>query len=326
MAGHEPRLVPIGVIGDFYLTAHGLFLKMTRMVNRSLGYRILQRLTALVERRSQKSLIVGAVLLTVLLGWLDFQTGVEIHFLLLYLIPIFFGSWFVSKRVGIHLAFFASLVWFVVDLLGGRSYSSAWIAYWNLLMRTGVFVLFAITQAQLRAKLDELSKLASHDFLTGLPNGHAFYQLTAKEMDRAFGLEPMTLACIDISGFKWVNHRFGYPMGDQMMCAIAHTIKQHAPRPDLVGRLGGTSFAILLPNAGSDAASLILQRVQNALNDERRKFSQPLTFFISAVACTKAPRTLAELMYEADAQMTRMRGGKRDSLQIARVDELPALN
>ena len=296
------------------------------MKNPLLGQRIIQRVTAFAERRSQKTLIAYAVALTILLGFLDFQTGVEIHFLLLYLVPIFLGGWFVSREVGVCLALFASVVWFVVDLLGGRSYSSAWIAHWNLLMRTGVFVLFAITQAQLRAKLDELSRLASHDFLTGLPNGHAFYQLTAKEMDRAFGLEPMTLACVDISGFKWINHRFGYPMGDQMMCTIAHTIKQHVPRPDLVGRMGGTSFAILLPNAGSDAASLILQRVQNGLNDERRKFSQPLTFFISAVACTKAPRTLAELMHEADAQMTRMRGGKRDSLQIARVDDLPALN
>jgi len=314
------------VIGQFYLTAQQRLLTMTRMKNRSFGYRVLHPLTAFIERRSQKTMIAYAISITGLLGFLDFHTGVEIHFLLLYLIPIFLGSWFVSQEIGVYLAFFASMVWFAVDSLGGRSYSSAWIAYWNLLMRTGVFVLFAITQSQLRVRLDELSKLASHDFLTGLPNGHAFYQLTAKEMDRAFGLEPMTLACVDISGFKWINHRFGYPMGDQMMCAIAHTIKQHVPRPDLVGRLGGTSFAILLPNAGSDAASLILQRVQNALNDERRKFSQPLTFFISAVACNRAPRTLAELMHEADAQMTRMRGGKRDSLQIARVDELPALN
>lgn len=250
----------------------------------------------------------------------------EIHFLPLYLVPIFVGSWFVSRGAGVCLAVFGSLVWFAIDAIGGRFYSSVWIAYWNLLMRTSVFILFAIMQAQLRAKLNELSKLASHDFLTGLPNGHAFYQLTAKEMDRAFGLEPMTLACVDISGFKWINHRFGYPMGDQMICKIAHTIKQHVPRSELVGRMGGTSFAILLPNVASDAANLILQRLHDALNDERRKFSQPLTFFISAIACTKAPRTLAELMHEADAHMTRMKGGKRDSLQIAKVDNLPALN
>ncbi len=257
---------------------------------------------------------------------LDYMTGVEIHFLLLYLVPIFIGSWFISKEAGIALAIFTSLIWFIAHFLAGRSYSSVWIAYWNFLMRTAAFTLFAITQAQLRAKLTDLSHLASRDFLTGLPNGHAFYQLTAKEMDRAFGVEPMTLVCIDITGFKWVNHRFGYPAGDHMMCTIAHTLRQNVPRSDLVGRLGGTSFAVLLPNVTSEVANLILRRVQSALDEERRKYAHPLTFFISAIACTKAPKTVAELMQEADAQRTRIKNGRKDSLHIAKVDHLPALN
>ncbi|HEY3153784.1 MAG TPA: diguanylate cyclase [Candidatus Binatia bacterium] len=287
---------------------------------------MIQKLMNFLERQSQRTLVAFAVLITVLLGVFDLQTGVEIHFLLLYLVPIFVTSWFVSREVGVYLALLATLIWFAADSLGGRSYSSAWIAYWNLLMRTAVFVLFAITQAQLSARLVELSHLASRDFLTGLPNGHAFYQLAAKEMDRAFGLEPMTLVCIDVAGFRWVNHRFGYPTGDQMLCTIAHAIRQHVPRPELVGRLGGTSFAVLLPNVASDTAHLILQRVQNVLHEERRKYAHPLTFFISAIACTKAPRTVAELMHEAESQMTRIKGGNKDSLQIAKVDDMPALN
>jgi len=290
------------------------------------GFSAIQQLAKFIERRSPKTLVAYAILMTILLGIFDLQTGVEGHFLLLYLVPIFIGSWFVSREVGVYLAFFGSLIWFAADSLGGRTYSSAWIAYWNMVTRTSVFVLFAVTQAQLRTKLNELSKLASRDLLTGLPNGHAFYQLAAKEMDRAFGLEPMTLACIDVTGFHWVNHRFGYPMGDQMVCKIAHTIKQHVPRPDLVGRMGGTSFAVLLPNVASETANFVLEGVHHALNEERRKFSHPLTFFISAIACTKAPRTVAELLHEADAQMTRMKGGKKDSLEIANVDVLPMLN
>jgi diguanylate cyclase (GGDEF)-like protein len=290
------------------------------------GLSALQKLAKFIGRRSRKTVTVCAILATILLGILDLKTAVEVHFLLLYLVPIFIGSWFVSREVGVYLAFFGSLVWFAADSLSGRSYSSAWIAYWNLLMRTSAFVLFAVIQAQLRAKLNALSKVASRDFLTDLPNGHAFYRLAAAEMDRAFGLEPMTLARIDVNGFHWINHRFGYAMGDQMVCKIAHTIKQHVPRPDLVGRMGGTSFSVLLPNVASDTAGLILNRVHHALNEERRQLSHPLTFFISAIACTKAPRTVAELLHEADAQMTRMKSGRRDSLQISKVDVLPQLN
>ena len=289
-------------------------------------HRVIQKIANLLERQSQRTLVAFCLLATIVLGALDAYTGVEIHFLLLYLIPVFVASWFVSRKIGLYVAIIASIVWFGADSLSGRSYSSAWIAYWNLLMRSAVFVIFAITQAQLRARMIELAHLASRDFLTGLPNGHAFYDLVAKEMERAFGLQPMTLACIDVTGFKWVNHRFGYPAGDQMMCTIAHAIRQNVPRPDLVGRLGGTSFAVLLPNMASETAHEILQQLQGVLQEERRKYSHPLTFFISAVACNRAPKTVAQLIHEAEVQMTRIKGINKDSLQIASVDEVSVLN
>jgi len=287
---------------------------------------VIQKIANLLERQSQRTLVAFCLLATIVLGALDVYTGVEIHFLLLYLIPVFVASWFVSRKIGLYVAIIASIIWFGADSLSGRSYSSAWIAYWNLLMRSAVFVIFAITQAQLRARMIELAHLASRDFLTGLPNGHAFYDLVAKEMERAFGLQPMTLACIDVTGFKWVNHRFGYPAGDQMMCTIAHAIRQNVPRPDLVGRLGGTSFAVLLPNMASETAHEILQQLQGVLQEERRKYSHPLTFFISAVACNRAPKTVAQLIHEAEVQMTRIKGINKDSLQIASVDEVSVLN
>ena len=193
-------------------------------------------------------------------------------------------------------------------------------------MRTGVFVVFAFTQAYFRIKLDELSSLASRDFLTGLPNGRAFYQLAAEEMNRAFGLEPLTLACLDVSGLQLVNERLGYPVGDQMVCTIAHTIRQNVARPDLVGRLSGTTFAILLPKTASDGANLVLEQLHNALKDERRKYSHPLNFYISAVACPKAPRTVAELMQQADSQMSRMKNAKEDFIQVVTSEGSALLN
>jgi diguanylate cyclase (GGDEF)-like protein len=145
-------------------------------------------------------------------------------------------------------------------------------------------------------------------------------------MDRAFGLEPMTLACIDVTGLQWINDRAGYPAGDQILCTIAHTIQQHAPRPDLVGRNAGTSFLVLLPNTTSDAASPLLEQLRNGLQDMRRKHSHPLTFHISAIAYSKAPKNIAQLIGQAESKMRRTKGEKKDSIQIAKVDELPLLN
>ncbi len=284
------------------------------------------QLTKFLERRTKLSVVLIAIALSALVGALDLATFTEMHFLLLYLIPIFLGSWFVSRGVGVYLAIFGSIVWFVTDSLSGRAYSSPWIAYWNLLLRTGVFVIFAVTQGSLKSKLEELSNLASRDFLTGLPNGRAFYELAAAEMKCAAGIEPMTLACIDVSGIQLVNERLGYPAGDQTMCTIAHTIRENVARPDLVGRLAGTTFAVLLPKMASSEANTVLEQLHGALKDQRRKYSHPLNFYISAVACPKAPRTVAELMQEADSQMLRMKNAKQDFIQIATSEGLSLLN
>lgn len=285
---------------------------------------MLSKLTQFFERSSKLTVIAIAITVSISIGVFDLATGVEMHFLLLYLIPIFLGSWFVSRDVGVCLAIFGSMVWFATDPLHSRPSSSPWIPYWNLLMRTSAFVVFALTQACLKSKLDELSHLASRDFLTGLPNGRAFYQLAADEMNRASGREPMTLACVDVSGIQLVNERLGYPAGDQMMCTIAHTIRQNVARPDLVGRLAGTSFAILLPKTASSEINGVLEQLHNALKEDRRKYSQPLNFYISAVACLKSPRTVAELMQEADSQLIRMKNAKKDFIQIA-TSEGPSL-
>jgi len=111
-----------------------------------------------------------------------------------------------------------------------------------------------------------------------------------------------------------------------MLCMIAQTIKQNVPRPELVGRVGGTAFAVLLPNVTFQDASAILEKIQKELKEERRKHAQPVTFYISAIACPKAPRNMAELMHEAESRMTRMKGSSKDRIEIAQVDSLPALN
>src|SRR3954447_15289396 len=94
------------------------------------------------EHRSKASLTIASALVAVLLGILDYKTGVEIHFLLIYLLPISITSWFVSRHMGMIFALLCSSIWLIADSLGGRAYSQDWIAHWNLLMRTGVFIAF----------------------------------------------------------------------------------------------------------------------------------------------------------------------------------------
>ncbi len=286
----------------------------------------MKRLTTPLSTRHKVIVGMFALVCANFLAYLDLVMSNEFNFSYLYLAPIFLASWFVSRNMGIAVAIWAAANWYTGELILDRNYTQAWIPAWNLLTRVGAFVVFAVTQAQLRAKLGELSQLAARDFLTGLPNGHAFYELAANEMKLASDTEPLTLATIFVSGVQLVNYRFGYPAGDQMLCIVAHTIQQQAPRPELVGRMGGTSFSVLLPNTTSENANLILQKMHEALDFQRQKFSHPLTYFFSAVACTKSPKTLAELLYQADTQMDRIKISGKDQIQIAAVEDMPALN
>ena len=287
---------------------------------------MIKELAAFIARLRKVTIVLFALALSNVLSFVSVVSGGEVDFLLLYLLPVFLCSWFISRNSGIFAAVWVSLAWFAGHSVPYGIDSQTWGDFWNLLMRTGLFVSCAIMQAQLRAKFDDLSQLAARDLLTGLPNGQAFYELAAIEIHSAFGAQPMTLATIDVAGLQTVNYRFGYPAGDKMLSAIAQTIRQHVPRPDLVGRMGGTSFSVFLPNTTSESANAVLQRVRDALDEERRKASHPLTFFFSAVACSKPPKTIAELLHQADVQLDRMKGSKTDTIQVAALEDLPALN
>ena len=287
---------------------------------------MIKELAAFIARRRKVTIVLFALALSNVLAFVSVMSGGAVDFLLLYLLPVFLCSWFVSRNSGVLAAVWTSLVWFAAYTIPHGLYAQSWSDWWNLLMRTGLFSVCAVTQAQLRAKFDELSHLAARDLLTGLPNGQAFYELAAIEISSAFGAQPITLATIDVAGVQTVNYRFGYPAGDRMLCAIAQTIQQRVPRPDLVGRMSGTSFSILLPSTTAESANAILQRVHDALDEQRRKFSHPLTFFFSAVACSKPPKTIAELLHQADTQLDRMKGAKTDTIQVAALEDLPALN
>ena len=287
---------------------------------------MIERILSFFDHQGKVRVTLIGIALVILLGIIDLQTGLEVQLHFLYVISIALVSWFVNRHTGVYVAILSDVVILAADAVGGRQYSAGWILYWNFLMRGGLFGVIALALSQLRSKFDTLAELAGRDLLTGLPNGRAFYDLTAREMERALGLEPLSLAFVDIEGFNWINHRFGYATGDQMLCMIAQTIIQNVPRPDLVGRVGGTAFAVLLPNITSEGAGFILEKIQKELKEERRKYAQPVTFFISAIACTKAPRSVAELMNEAESRMTRMKGTSKDAIEIAQVDSVSALH
>ncbi|MBA4178292.1 MAG: GGDEF domain-containing protein [Leptothrix sp. (in: Bacteria)] len=117
--------------------------------------------------------------------------------------------------------------------------------------------------AWLQAVIDGLVELSSRDALTGLANRRAFELALGREIDRvARSGEPALLLTLDIDHFKRVNDTWGHSAGDQVLRAVAGALVDSVRPMDLVARVGGEEFAIILPNCGSAFGGTVAERVR----------------------------------------------------------------
>jgi diguanylate cyclase (GGDEF)-like protein len=76
----------------------------------------------------------------------------------------------------------------------------------------------------------------------------------------------MTLAYIDCDDFKRVNDRHGHAAGDQLLVDVAHTLMRSIRKTDVVARIGGDEFALLLPETEARETSRVIDKLRNALH------------------------------------------------------------
>jgi len=113
----------------------------------------------------------------------------------------------------------------------------------------------------------ELEQFALTDPLTGLPNRRAFMKALTRSMARAESARDrkLSLAIFDIDHFKRVNDLFGHPAGDAVIKEVGARASRALRQRDLVGRIGGEEFAILLPRADLETARIACERLREAI-------------------------------------------------------------
>ncbi len=177
--------------------------------------------------------------------------------------------------------------------------------------------------AWLQALVDALVDLSSRDALTGLANRRTFDLALGREIDRvARSGEPALLLALDIDHFKRVNDTWGHPAGDQVLRAVANALIDSVRPMDLVARVGGEEFAIILPNCASAFGETVAERVR------RRVESMPVmvapgqeiscTVSIGGAFAPQWVRSTAALWVErADQQLY---GAKRQGRNLVRLE------
>lgn len=125
-----------------------------------------------------------------------------------------------------------------------------------------------LARHELERTRDELHVLATTDPLTGLLNRRHFMQLADDELARArrYG-RPLSIVAVDLDYFKHVNDLFGHASGDAVLRTFARALLEQTRRQDVVGRLGGEEFAIVLPEAGREAARELGERIRAGMDE-----------------------------------------------------------
>ncbi len=96
----------------------------------------------------------GAVVGTLIIGWLDYLTGYEVSFFGFYFLSVGLAAWFAGRTAGLWAAVFAAAVWLTVDSLSEHQYSWWAIALWNAGMRLFTFIIIALGLAWIRLELE----------------------------------------------------------------------------------------------------------------------------------------------------------------------------
>lgn len=177
-------------------------------------------------------------------------------------------------------------------------------------------------ESRLTQMSEELFFLATTDALTNVYNRRYFIEQAEVEQRRCrredYGY---ALLMLDLDFFKNINDNYGHACGDSVLTTVADAIKSQLREYDLLGRIGGEEFAILLPNTTSATALSIAQRIRNSIENltiECKTHSLKITASIGVALDEQANKDIEDLFLIADKLLYKAKENGRNQVAINR--------
>ena len=172
----------------------------------------------------------------------------------------------------------------------------------------------------LDAAQTELQQLAATDALTGLANRRKFFEVAEAEVQRSlrYGYF-LSVMMVDIDYFKQVNDTYGHQVGDLVLQAVAAALNGQVRDTDLVGRIGGEEFCILLPDTPLKAALNVGSRLLDATRQLRIPVPDhelEVTVSIGLTDWTRGDQEIATIMERADIALYQAKTSGRNRLVV----------
>lgn len=169
--------------------------------------------------------------------------------------------------------------------------------------------IIAVDITEQRNLEDQLRHQACSDSLTGLANHRRLFEVLHSEISRSkrTGRE-FSLILLDLDGLKRVNDQFGHMVGSRALCRLAQIVADCCRSVDTAARYGGDEFAVVLPETGMAAATLVARRICELLRNDSE---QPrLEVSVGIAAYPHQADTIGTLLYAADKALYEMKCGK----------------
>lgn len=166
---------------------------------------------------------------------------------------------------------------------------------------------------------DQVRRLAVSDGLTGLANYRRLLDVLEAEIHRSRRTgRPFAVLLLDLDGLKTINDRHGHLVGSRAICRLAGVLRVHCRAMDTAARYGGDEFALVLPEAGQEAAGLVARRICERLAGDGE--SPQLSVSVGAAIFPQDGDTMEKLLGAADRALYHMKGrgnSIRDFTRIA---------
>lgn len=169
--------------------------------------------------------------------------------------------------------------------------------------------------AALRERSRTLERESQEDPLTGIANRRHFSQRLDAEIGVALSVgQPLTLAVADLDHFKIVNDRLGHAVGDEVLRQSAALMRQLCRSTDLVARIGGEEFALILPGMAHEAAIDFCESLRYAVESYNWRALHPELAVTLSIGLSQwnGSAGISELLQAADAQLYRAKHAGRN--------------
>jgi diguanylate cyclase (GGDEF)-like protein len=196
-----------------------------------------------------------------------------------------------SQRLIVGLATFALLLAAILAILLRRSIRSSF---------RRAYAALEVEIQERTALQEQLTQLALHDSLTGLPNRRSLLADLERGLADATSERPLHLLLFDLDGFKAYNDSFGHPAGDALLSRLGHTLARAVDARGSAYRMGGDEFCVLASHVGDGLESLAAAATA-ALSELGEGFS--VTASYGAVSIPTDATEVAEAMRIADQRM-----------------------